>query len=123
VELLASIPANGGAKIAVVGTMRELGDHADELHREAAATIAGLVGNGIDRVVATGDFVAAFHPLREQLGDRLVAAEDPLQAYDELRPHLKGDETILLKGSRGVALERIIPLIERDFDTHPQDGA
>jgi UDP-N-acetylmuramoyl-tripeptide--D-alanyl-D-alanine ligase len=121
VELLASIPANGGAKIAVVGTMRELGDHAEELHREAAATIAGLVGSGIDRVVATGDFVAAFQPLRQQLGDRLVAAEDPMQAYDELRPLLKGDETILLKGSRGVALERIIPLIERDF--HPQAGA
>jgi UDP-N-acetylmuramoyl-tripeptide--D-alanyl-D-alanine ligase len=120
VELLASIPSSG-AKVAVVGTMRELGDHADELHREAAATIAGLVGNGIDRVVATGDFVAAFAGLREQLGDRLVAAEDPMQAYDELRPHLKGDETILLKGSRGVALERIIPLIERDF--HPQAGA
>ncbi len=120
VELLASIPSSG-AKVAVVGTMRELGDHADELHREAAATIAGLVGNGIDRVVATGDFVAAFAGLREQLGDRLVAAEDPIQAYEELRPRLQGDETILLKGSRGVALERIIPLIERDF--HPQAGA
>jgi UDP-N-acetylmuramoyl-tripeptide--D-alanyl-D-alanine ligase len=120
VELLASIPSDG-AKVAVVGTMRELGDHADELHREAAATIAGLVGNGIDRVVATGDFVAAFADLRERLGDRLVAAEDPIQAYEELRPRLRGDETILLKGSRGVALERIIPLIERDF--HPQAGA
>jgi UDP-N-acetylmuramoyl-tripeptide--D-alanyl-D-alanine ligase len=121
VELLASIPSEG-AKVAVVGTMRELGDHADALHREAAETISGLVGNGIDRVVATGDFVAAFAPLRERLGDRLVAAEDPLQAYDDLRPTLKGDETILLKGSRGVALERIIPLIERDFQ-NPQAGA
>ena len=126
VELLASIPSDG-AKVAVVGTMRELGDHADSLHASAAETIAGLVGKGIDVVVATGDFVAAFAPLKEQLGDRLVATEDPIQAYDQLRPSLKGDETILLKGSRGVALERIIPLIERDFgnvaEPNPHAGA
>jgi len=114
VELLASIPSEG-AKVAVVGTMRELGDHADSLHAAAAEQIAALVGRGIDRVVATGDFVAAFAPLGGELGDRLVAANDPMEAYDRLRPSLRGDETILLKGSRGVALERIIPLIERDF--------
>jgi UDP-N-acetylmuramoyl-tripeptide--D-alanyl-D-alanine ligase len=49
------------------------------------------------------------------LGGQLIAADDPIEAYEELRPSLRGDETILLKGSRGVALERIIPLIERDF--------
>jgi UDP-N-acetylmuramoyl-tripeptide--D-alanyl-D-alanine ligase len=126
VELLASIPS-GGAKVAVVGTMRELGDQAEALHSSAAETIAALVGNGIDRVVATGDFVAAFGPLKDSLGDRLVAADDPLQAYEELRGSLRGDETILLKGSRGVALERIIPLIERDFgqdaETNQHAGA
>jgi UDP-N-acetylmuramoyl-tripeptide--D-alanyl-D-alanine ligase len=31
---------------------------------------------------------------------------------------LTGGETILLKGSRGVALERWIPLMERDFAQH-----
>jgi UDP-N-acetylmuramoyl-tripeptide--D-alanyl-D-alanine ligase len=126
VELLASIPSDG-AKVAVVGTMRELGDHADSLHAAAAEQIAGLVGRGIDRVVATGDFVAAFEPLAEELGDRLVAADDPIEAYEELRPSLHGNETILLKGSRGVALERIIPLIERDFgqpaETNQHAGA
>jgi UDP-N-acetylmuramoyl-tripeptide--D-alanyl-D-alanine ligase len=126
VELLASIPTDG-AKVAVVGTMRELGDHAESLHASAARQIAALVGQGIDRVVATGDFVAAFGPLRDELGDRLVAAEDPMQAYEALRPSLSGNETILLKGSRGVALERIIPLIERDFgnsaEPKPEAGA
>jgi UDP-N-acetylmuramoyl-tripeptide--D-alanyl-D-alanine ligase len=40
-----------------------------------------------------------------------------------LRPLLKGDETILLKGSRGVALERLIPLLENDFaGTEPKDA-
>lgn len=113
-DLLAQVPAPG-EKIAVIGTMRELGDHGDRLHRELALHAAGLVGHGIDRVVATGDFVRAFAENGSELGDRLIAAEDPLAAYEALRPSLRGGETLLLKGSRGVALERLLPLIERDF--------
>lgn len=111
-ELLASLPAEG-TKVAVIGTMREMGDHAAELHRSVGALAAEKLGHGIDRIVATGDFVAA---LADVGGDgRVIAAEDPLEAYEALRPLLNGDETILLKGSRGVALERLIPLLERDF--------
>ena len=113
-DLLAAVPA-GGEKVAVIGTMRELGEHAERLHRELALHAAGLVGHGIDRVVATGDFVRAFEENRSELGDRLLAEEDPVRAYQALRPLLRGDETILLKGSRGVELERLVPLIERDF--------
>jgi UDP-N-acetylmuramoyl-tripeptide--D-alanyl-D-alanine ligase len=113
-DLLATVPAEG-EKVAIIGTMRELGDHAEQLHRELALHAAGLVGHGIDRVVATGDFVRAFEQNHSELGDRLISAEDPLAGYEALRPALHGNETILLKGSRGVALERLMPLIERDF--------
>jgi UDP-N-acetylmuramoyl-tripeptide--D-alanyl-D-alanine ligase len=113
-DLLAGLPAEG-EKVAVIGTMRELGDHGERLHRELALHAAGLLGHGIDRVVATGDFVRAFAENASELGDRLIAAEDPVQAYEALRPTLTGRETLLLKGSRGVALERLLPLIERDF--------
>ena len=114
VDLLASLPATG-EKVAVVGTMRELGAHGESLHRSVAEAIAARVGEGIDRVVATGDFVAAFAGIDSVDPDRVIAMEDPLEAYERLRPALKGDETILLKGSRSVALERLIPLLERDF--------
>ena len=121
-DLLASVPAEG-EKIAVIGTMRELGDHGDRLHRELALHAAGLVGHGIDRVVATGDFVRAFEANDSELGDRLIASEDPIEAYDALRPTLRGGETVLLKGSRGVQLERWLPLIERDFaQSSPQNA-
>ena len=111
-ELLASLPA-AGRKVAVLGTMRELGDHADELHRSLGALAAQMLGKGIDLLVATGDFV----PALADYGDdaRVITAEDPLEAYEALRPRLAGDETVLLKGSRGVALERLLPLLERDF--------
>ncbi|HET7231365.1 MAG TPA: UDP-N-acetylmuramoyl-tripeptide--D-alanyl-D-alanine ligase [Longimicrobium sp.] len=112
IELLASLPADG-EKVAVLGTMRELGGHAVELHRSVARGALERLGNGIDRVVATGDFVAAVRELG--VGEGVIAVEDPIEAYQALRPHLKGGETILLKGSRGVALERLIPLLENDF--------
>ena len=112
IELLASLPSDG-EKVAVLGTMRELGGHATELHRGVVQGALSRLGNGIDRLVATGDFVAAVRELGA--GDGVIAVEDPLEAYAALRPRLKGNETILLKGSRGVALERLIPLLENDF--------
>jgi UDP-N-acetylmuramoyl-tripeptide--D-alanyl-D-alanine ligase len=115
VELLASIPADA-PKVAVIGTMRELGAQADAIHRRAAGEIAEHLESGaIDRVVATGDFVPAFRDLAGGFGERLVLAEDPIEAYSAVAPGLKGDETVLLKGSRGVQLERWLPLLERDF--------
>ena len=73
------------------------------------------MGKGIDAVVATGAYVEAFRPFAGELGDRLVAAADPVEAYDALAPRLEGTEVILLKASRGEALERWIPLLRRDF--------
>jgi UDP-N-acetylmuramoyl-tripeptide--D-alanyl-D-alanine ligase len=53
--------------------------------------------------------------LEEEAEGRLLVEEDPLKAFANLRPHLRGDEILLLKGSRGVALERLIPLLEEAF--------
>lgn len=114
VDLLASLPA-GGRKVAVVGTMRELGEQTPELHRSAAQQIATRVGSGVDGVVATGEFAAAFAPLAAELGERLVAVADPLEAYEAAAPLLDGNATILLKASRGESLERWLPLLQRDF--------
>jgi len=115
IDLLASLPATG-EKVAVIGTMREMGEQTPALHRRAAEEIAARVGRGVDRVVATGEFARAFEPLAAGLGDRLVVREDPLEAYEAAAPLLRGAETILLKASRGEALERWLPLLERDFD-------
>ncbi len=104
-DLLLSMP-RGGGRVAVLGTMRELGAHSAALHEEAARAFAEA---DVDLVVATGDFVRAFRPLSGALGARLVAADDPLEAFDRFAGRLSGDEVVLLKGSRGVALERLLP--------------
>lgn len=114
VDLLASLPARG-RKVAVLGSMRELGPTSDQLHQAAADRIAKLVGDRIDVVVATGAFVPAFEKHQGRLGDQLVLAADPVDAYAQVGPTLKASDTILLKASRGEQLERWLPLLERDF--------
>jgi UDP-N-acetylmuramoyl-tripeptide--D-alanyl-D-alanine ligase len=114
VDLLASLPHHG-ARVVVLGTMRELGAAAPRLHAEVAAQVTEHVGRGVDLVVATGTFQDAFAPQAERLGERLVLSPDPVEAYGAAAARFRGDETILLKASRGEALERWLPLLERDF--------
>jgi UDP-N-acetylmuramoyl-tripeptide--D-alanyl-D-alanine ligase len=108
VDLLESLP-HKRRRVAVLGSMLELGPTSAELHRRAAQQIAAT---GIDLIVATGEFVPAFEPLESDLGNRLILERDPLAAWPRLRERLRGDEIVLLKGSRGVALERLLPRLE-----------
>lgn len=90
----------------VVGPMLELGPESARLHADAAAEI---VGAGPALVAAVGDFAASFAPFRDRLGDRLLVAADAKGLGPLLRAALKGNEVVLLKASRGVALEQVLP--------------
>jgi UDP-N-acetylmuramoyl-tripeptide--D-alanyl-D-alanine ligase len=114
IDLLGSLPARG-RRIAVLGTMRELGPTSDQLHAAAADRIAKLVGDRIDLVVATGDFDRAFARHTAALGEQIVRSEDPLDAYEIVKAELLPSDTILLKASRGEKLERWLPLLEAAF--------
>jgi len=89
----------------VVGSMLELGPESARLHaaaaREIVAARPALVG-------AIGDFVAAFAGADRDLGARLLTAPDAEELGPRLRGALRGDEVVLLKASRGVALERVL---------------
>jgi UDP-N-acetylmuramoyl-tripeptide--D-alanyl-D-alanine ligase len=118
-DLLSGMPRRGG-RVAVLGSMRELGPESAALHHRAAEAIAGT---DVDLVVATGEFVPAFAGLAAALGDRLIVADDPLAAYPLLASRLTGDELVLLKGSRGVALERLIPMLQQDWSATGSEPA
>jgi len=53
----------------------------------------------------------------------VLAAADWHEAYEALRGRLRGDEVLLLKASRGVALEGMLPLLEADFGAALVEGA
>lgn len=98
----------GRRLVFVAGTMRELGDREAPLHREVAADLASL---DPDLLVAVGAFGPALTPHAAALGDRLIVAPDTESAGPLLAARLTGDELVVLKASRGVALERILPAI------------
>jgi UDP-N-acetylmuramoyl-tripeptide--D-alanyl-D-alanine ligase len=108
IDLLDSLPQQR-RRVAVLGSMLELGPGSGELHLRAAQETASA---RIDLIVATGLFVRAFEPLEAQLGDRLLTAADAEAAWPLLAERLQGNELVLLKGSRGVALERLLPHLQ-----------
>ncbi len=89
----------------VVGSMLELGPESARLHAAAAREIVGLEPA---LVAAVGEFVPAFEAHRHALAGRLIAAPDAETLGPELKAALRGDEVVLLKASRGVALERVL---------------
>ncbi len=92
----------------VAGTMRELGEASAELHRRVAGELAAL---GPDVLALVGDFVPAFEPWRADFAGTLLEAADTDAMGPLLAAELRGDELVVLKGSRGAALERILPAI------------
>jgi UDP-N-acetylmuramoyl-tripeptide--D-alanyl-D-alanine ligase len=98
----------GRRLVFIAGTMRELGERSAELHRDVAAALVEL---DPDILAAVGDFVPALAPYGGTLGDRLVTAADPVALGPLVAARLRGDELVVLKGSRGVALERILPAL------------
>lgn len=97
--------------VAILGTMLELGDQSAKLHESA---LEDALSRDIDLVVATGEFSLAAERM-DSNGRRVIRSRDWRNAYRVLRPRLVGDETILLKASRGVALEGVVRSLENDF--------
>ncbi|HET9275710.1 MAG TPA: UDP-N-acetylmuramoyl-tripeptide--D-alanyl-D-alanine ligase [Gemmatimonadales bacterium] len=94
----------------VAGTMRELGEAGPALHAEIASLLVAL---NPDLLGAVGDFVTALEPYRSVLGERLITAPDVPALGAALSARLAGDELVVLKASRGVALERLLPDLAR----------
>ena len=77
-----------------------------------------LVALRPDVLAAVGEFVPVLEQHRAALGDSLVTAPDAATLGPLLAARLSGEEFIVLKGSRGVALERLLPdLVARTSST------
>ena len=97
-----------GRRIAVLGDMRELGAQSAALHRQIGTAAAGsslaiLLTVGVDAEHLADAAIAA-----GMSADTVVRATDALQAAKLLTPILRPSDTILLKGSRGMRLERVV---------------
>jgi UDP-N-acetylmuramoyl-tripeptide--D-alanyl-D-alanine ligase len=98
----------GRRLVFIAGTMRELGDESAALHAEIAAALVELEP---DLLAAVGEFVPALAPYAARLGERLVTAPDPIALGPLVAARLRDGDVVVLKASRGVALERILPAL------------
>ena len=105
-DLLATQP---GRRFAVLGTMLELGDRSLDLHRQVASRAAEL---GLDGLVLV-DGGAEGPAMAEAAAslERLALVSTPEAAAAPLAQWLQSGDVLLLKASRGVALERLMPLL------------
>lgn len=109
VELFRETPSEG-RRIFVAGAMRELGARSDEYHRELGCRTAAA---GFDAVLFYGDEAAAAFEAFEAAGGRngfFTADFDVLK--DRLAAEAKDGDRVLLKGSRGLRLERLEAVLE-----------
>jgi UDP-N-acetylmuramoyl-tripeptide--D-alanyl-D-alanine ligase len=93
----------GGKRIAVIADMLELGPDAPRLHRETGAAIAQLRP---DRLICVGRMAADMAGGAKGLSD-VRTAPDAEAAAAHLSDLGVGD-VVLVKGSRGLAMERLV---------------
>jgi len=91
----------------VTGDMRELGQHAEVLHRELGALCAR---SGIDGLFVTGDFAAVVARGARETGmnDRAIVRGAKDELLYALRRTLKPGDWVLVKGSRAMAMEDVV---------------
>ncbi|MBI3809815.1 MAG: UDP-N-acetylmuramoyl-tripeptide--D-alanyl-D-alanine ligase [Nitrospirae bacterium] len=97
-----------GRAIAVLGDMLELGGETMQAHRDIGAEAARL---GADYLLTVGDLAADI--AEGALGggmpaDCVVAARDYGTVAERLRGILRKGDVVLLKGSRGARMERVL---------------
>ncbi len=101
--------AKGAARgFAVLGEMGELGDRAEEAHLEAGRLVAEL---GFDRLLALGTGASAYAEGARSGGmtpERILTSDDPEVLVESLYEGVRGNDWVLVKGSRSARMERIV---------------
>jgi len=107
-ELLSEIKNNGAMKIVVLGDMLELGSYSEEAHREIGALIHKYK---IDKAILLGE--ESKYILKEALKKgmnkkNISHFSDQNEASAYLNKILNKNDIILIKGSQGARMEKIV---------------
>ncbi len=91
-------------RIAVLGPMRELGDHADELHAELAPAV---VQARVDHLILVGDDM---RPLDQALNSAIAIdrAKDVEEATHILAGLVRPGDAVLVKASNSIGLAKLV---------------
>jgi UDP-N-acetylmuramoyl-tripeptide--D-alanyl-D-alanine ligase len=91
-------------RIAVLGPMRELGEHSTELH---AALAPAVISAGVDRLILIGEDM---NPLDQALGGQveIERADSVEQATELLMRMIRPGDAVLVKASNSVGLAKLV---------------
>jgi len=106
------LAASPGAKILVIGDMKELGGQTRDLHTEVGVQAKHA---GIDRLLTFGTLS---RHAAESFGDGAHHFENKTDLIESLKPVLDDHTTVLVKGSRGVRMEEVVQAITANRVTH-----
>ncbi len=113
-DLAATVPRSGpgpgppGRRVAVLGDMLELGPDAVAFHAEIGERAREA---GVELLITVGPLAAAMAPPFR--GDAVMLA-DASEAAAELPALLRDGDTVLVKGSQGVGLARVVDALRGD---------
>jgi UDP-N-acetylmuramoyl-tripeptide--D-alanyl-D-alanine ligase len=117
-QALATVAAASGCarKVAVLGEMLELGEHADALHRDSGrrAASAGLtllvtVGGAAARALAEAA-VASGLP-----ADSVISVATREEAAEVTLSRVRPGDLVLVKGSRGIGTDLVVTRLKAEF--------
>ncbi len=100
-----------GRRIAVLGDMLELGDYEERGHRMVGSRAAAVA----DLLVAVGErarWIADEALKSGMASEQVVTLQDSEQAIDYLKTRIGEGDIVLVKGSRGMRMDRIVSALE-----------
>ena len=96
----------GRPRIAVLGDMRELGSLSTDAHRRVGRDVAR---RGVDVLIALGPLAVDLAAAAGEAGlPRVLHTVEPDEALAALRREIRPGAVVLVKGSRALAMERIV---------------
>lgn len=106
IQVLMELPREG-RKVAVLGDMLELGEQEQMYHQEIGRFAANA---GVDLLLTVGNLTSYMEEaaLAEGKGIRVKHFENNAQISEYLKKLLLPEDVVLLKGSRGMALDQVV---------------
>ncbi|VYU63137.1 UDP-N-acetylmuramoyl-tripeptide--D-alanyl-D-alanine ligase [Clostridium tertium] len=95
-----------GRKVAILGTMNELGDEAVNAHTE----VGSYAKDKVDLLIAIGSYKECFKSGYSL--DSIVTFEEKEEFIDNIKTIIKENDVILVKASRGMKFEEVVNSLE-----------